>query len=240
MRSKSISRKGAAPEQAGSSPALRIGHRGACGHAPENTLASIEKAIALQCHLAEVDVRRTADGSLILLHDEHVDRTTNGKGAAADMNLADIRILDAGRGQKIPTLEEALSTAHGKIGLILELKAEGLAYDVCGIVRASGFPGEIIYASFLHDELQHVRRADPDARTLVLFARLPRDPAAEATRLQATHVGLRFDTATKPIVNALRKSRLAVFVYTVNKPADIARTRALGVDGIVSDFPDRI
>jgi len=218
---------------------LRIGHRGACGHAPENTLASIEKAISIGCDFTEVDVQRTADESLILLHDERVDRTTNGKGAAAEMTLADIRKLDAGGGQVIPTLEEALATAGGRIGLILELKAEGLAYDVCGIVRASGFPGEIIYASFLHDELQHVRRADPDARTLVLFKRLSKDPAAEATRLQATHVGLRFDTATLPLVKALHKARLRVFVYTVNRPADIARMRALGVDGIVSSHPDR-
>ena len=223
-----------------SKPVLCIGHRGACGHAPENTLASIEKAISLGCDLTEVDVQRTADGSLILLHDEGVDRTTNGKGPIADMNLEDVRRLVAGGGESIPTLEEALKTAHGRIGLILELKAEGLAYDVSGIVRASGFPGELIYASFLHDELQHVRRADPEAKTLVLFKRLPKNPAAEAIRLQATHVGLRFDTTTPALVKALHKARLTVFVYTVNKPADIARMRALGVDGIVSDFPDRI
>jgi len=218
---------------------LRIGHRGACGHAPENTLASIEQAIAFGCALTEVDVQRTADGSLILFHDELVDRTTDGKGLLADMELEDIRKLDAG-GRTIPTLEEALHAARGRIGLILELKAEGLAYDICGIVRASGFPGEIIYASYLHDELQHVRRADPDAKTLVLFKRLPKDPAAEAIRLQATHVGLRFDTATMPLVKTLHKARFTVFVHTVNKPADIARMRSLGVDGIVSNFPDRI
>lgn len=219
---------------------LRIGHRGAGGHAPENTLASIEKAVALGCAYTEVDVQRTADGSLILLHDERVDRTTNGKGAVADMNLEEIRKLDAGGGQTIPLLEEALGTAHGRIGLILELKAEGLAYDVCGTVQASGFSGGIIYASFLHDELQHVRRADPDARTLVLFKRLPGNPASEAVRLQATHVGLRFDNATPALVKALHKAHLTVFVHTVNKPADIVRMRALDVDGIVSDFPDRV
>jgi len=218
---------------------LRIGHRGACGHAPENTLASIEQAIAFRCALTEVDVQRTADGSLILLHDERVDRTTAGKGLLAEMELKDIRKLDAG-GQRIPTLEEVLHAAHGRIGLILELKAEGLAYDICGTVRASGFPGEIIYASFLRDELQHVRRADPNSKTLVLFKRLPKNPAAEATRLQVTHVGLRFDTATLPLVKTLRKARFTVFVYTVNKPADIAKMRSLGVDGIVSDYPDRI
>lgn len=219
---------------------FRIGHRGACGHAPENTLASIEQAVALGCALAEVDVRRTADGYLVLLHDERVDRTTNGTGPVAEMNLEGLRKLDAGGGERIPTLEEALQAANGRIGLILEVKAEGLAYDACGIVRASGFTGPIIYASFLHDELQHIRRIDPDANTMVLFKRLPKDPAAEAARLQATHVGLRFDTATIPLAKALHQAGLIVFVYTVNKPKDLQRMRTLNVDGIVSDFPDRI
>ncbi len=220
--------------------ALRIGHRGACGHAPENTLASIEKAISCACDLTEVDVRRTADGTLVLLHDERVDRTTNGQGPVAGMMLEDIRKLDAGGGQTIPTLEEALAAANGRIGLILELKAEGLAYDICAIVRASGFTGPVIYASFLHEELQHVRRADPDFRTLVLFKRLPKNPAAEAARLQATHVGLRVDMATLPLVGALHKAHLPVFVYTVNKPADIQKMRRLGVEGLISNYPDRL
>lgn len=219
---------------------LRIGHRGACGHAPENTLASIEQAVALGCALTEVDVRRTADGYLVLLHDPRVDRTTNGKGFVAEMNLDDLQKLDAGGGERIPTLDEALQAANGLIGLILEVKAEGLAYDLYGIVRSSGFTGQLIYASFLHDELQHIRRADPDAFTMVLFKKLSKDPAAEAARLQATHVGLRFDRATTALVKALHKAGLTVFVYTVNKPKDIQKMRALGVDGIVSDFPDRI
>ena len=219
---------------------LRIGHRGACGHAPENTLRSIDQAIRLGCDMVEVDVQRTKDGHLVLIHDLHVDRTTNGKGLVAEMDLEELRTLDAGGGQKIPTLEEALQAASGRIGLILEVKAEGLAYDLYSIVRASGFMGPVLYASFLHDELQHLRRADPEARIMVLLKRPPKDPTAEATRLQATHVGLRFDTATKPLVTRLHKARLTVVVYTANKPKDIQRMRAVGVDGIVSDFPDRI
>ncbi|MGH7208156.1 MAG: glycerophosphodiester phosphodiesterase [Nitrospiraceae bacterium] len=219
---------------------LRIGHRGACGHAPENTLRSIAQAIALGCDMFEVDVQRTKDGHLVLIHDPRVDRTTNGKGLVAEMDLEELRTLDAGGGQKIPTLEEALQAASGRIGLILEVKAEGLAYDLCSIVRASGFAGPILYASFLPDELQHLRRAEPEARLMLLLKRPPKDPVAEAARLQATHVGLRFDTATKPLVTTLHKARLTVFVYTVNKRKDIQRMRAVRVDGIVSDFPDRI
>lgn len=219
---------------------LRIGHRGARGYAAENTLASIEQAIALRCSFTEVDIQRTSDDELVLLHDERVDRTTNGRGLVSELTLSDIRKLDAGDGQLVPTLEEALKAAKGRIGLILELKTKGLAHDVCAIVRAGGQDRSVIYASFLHDELQHVRRIDPQAGTLVLFKWFSKAPVAQAVRLQATHVGLRFNTVTKRRVKAFHKVGLTLFVYTVNKPAEINRMKLLGVDGLISDFPDRI
>ena len=219
---------------------LRIGHRGACGHAPENTLESIERAIALRCDLTEVDIQRTSDDELVLLHDERVDRSTNGHGRVSELTLPDIRKLDAGGGQSPPTLDDALKSASGRIGLILELKTRGLAYDVCAIVRASGFDRPVIYASFLREELQHVRRIDSAAQTMILLTRKLTNPGAVAAGLRATHVGLRLDTVTKPFVIALHNKRLIVFAYTANQPAEISRMIALGVDGIISDFPDRI
>ncbi|MBS0181772.1 MAG: hypothetical protein JSS39_05170 [Nitrospira sp.] len=219
---------------------LRIGHRGARGYAPENTLASIEKAIALRCAFTEVDIQRTFDDALVLLHDNRVDRTTNGRGRVSELTLPDIRKLDAGDGQMVPTLEESLKAANGRIGLILELKNAGLAHDVCTIIRASGFNRPVIYASFLHEELQDVRRIDPHADTLALFKWFSKVPVAQAVRLQVTHVGLRFNTATRHRVNALHNAGLAVFVYTVNKPAAVTKMKILGVDGVISDFPDRI
>ena len=219
---------------------LRIGHRGACGHAPENTLASIERAIALRCAFTEVDVRRTSDDELVLLHDKRVNRTTNGRGRVAELTLPDIRTLDAGGGQSPPTLDDVLNAASGRIGLILELKTGGLAYDVCAIVRASGFNQPVIYASFLQEELQHVRRANPDAQTMILFTRLPTNPGAVAVGLHATHVGLRLNTVTEPLVTVLHNERLIVFAYTANTPDKINKMKALGVDGIISDFPDLV
>lgn len=219
---------------------LRIGHRGACGHTPENTLASIERAIALRCAFTEVDIRRTSDGELVLLHDERVERTTNGRGRVSELTLSDIRKLDAGGGQSPPTLDDVLKAASGRIGLILELKTGGLAYDACAIVRARGFNRPVIYTSFLQEELHHVRRADPDAQTMILFTRLPSNPCAAAARLHATHVGLRFNTVTKPLVTALHNERLIVFAYTANQPAEISKMNVLGVDGVISDFPDLV
>jgi glycerophosphoryl diester phosphodiesterase len=219
---------------------LRIGHRGACGYAPENTLASIEQAIALGCAFTEVDIRRTSDYELVLMHDERVNRTTNGRGRVSALTLPDIRQLDAGGGQSPPTLGDVLKTANGRIGLILELKIGGLAYDVCALVRASGFNRSVIYASFLQEELQHVRWADPNAQTMILFKRLPSNPSTAAMSLQATHVGLRIDTVTTSLVTALHTRDLLVLTYTANTPAEIERMKLLGVDGIISDFPDRL
>ncbi len=219
---------------------LRIGHRGACGYAPENTVASIEQAIALRCAFAEVDIQRTSDDELVLLHDERVDRTTNGRGYVSDLTLSDIRKLDAGGGQSPPTLGDALQAANGRIGLMLELKTGGLAYDACAIVRASGFNRPVIYASFLHEELQHVRRADPNAQTMILFTHLPTNPGAAAATLHTTHVGLRLATVTKPLVTALHHEGLIMFAYTCNRPAEIYSMTMLGVDGIISDFPDLV
>jgi glycerophosphoryl diester phosphodiesterase len=228
------------PNESPTRKVLRIGHRGACGYAPENTLASVEQAIALGCAFTEVDIRRTSDDELVLLHDEQVNRTTNGRGRVSALTLPDIRTLNAGGGQSPPTLDDVLKAANGKIGLILELKTGGLAYDVCAIVRASGFNRSVIYTSFLQEELQHVRQAVPNAQTMILFKRLPSNPGTAAMALQATHVGLRLDTVTTSLVTALHARGLLVFTYTANTPAEIEKMKWLGVDGIISDFPDLV
>ena len=161
-------------------------------------------------------------------------------GRVAELTLPDIRTLDAGGGQSSPTLDDVLNSSTGRIGLILELKTGGLAYDVCAIVRASGFTQPVIYASFLQEELQHVRRANPDAQTMILFTRLPTNPGAVAVGLHATHVGLRLNTVTEPLVTVLHNERLIVFAYTANTPDKINKMKALGVDGIISDFPNLV
>ena len=219
---------------------LRIGHRGAAGHAPENTLAAIQKGIALGVDFVELDVRRTADGGLVILHDATVNRTTDGKGRDDRLSLRDIEKLDAGNGEHVPTLEEVLKIAAGKAGLMLELKAEGVAQQTVESVREAGFKNSVIYASFLHDELKHVRTIDPEASLMVLFGGLSRATVSRAVKYGSSHVGLRHDKATRALVDSFHRADLLVFVYTANTPRDIQHALSLGVDGVISNFPDRI
>lgn len=218
---------------------LRIGHRGAAGHAPENTLAAIRKGIALGVDFVEIDVRRTADGVLVVLHDGTVNRTTNGKGRVDRLCLRDIEKLNAGSGEHIPTLDEVLRVARGEAGLMLELKVKGVAPQTVEVVREAGFRDPVIYASFLHDELKQVRTVDPGASLMVLFGSLSRISVPHAMKY-GPYVGLRHDKATRPLVDAFHRADLLVFVYTADAPSDIQHALSLDVDGIISNFPERI
>lgn len=219
---------------------LRIGHRGAAGHAPENTLAAIRKGIDLGVDFVEIDVRRTADGMLVILHDETVNRTTDGKGWIDRLSLQEAKRLKAGNGETIPTLEEALKAVAGQAGLLLELKVHGTAQQVVETVQGVGFTDPVIYASFLHDELTQVRTFDSKAALMALFGRLPGDPVVRAVTHGASHVGLRHATATRRLVEACHRASLRVCVYTADNPRDIQHALSLGVEGVISNYPERI
>ncbi|MBM4124352.1 MAG: hypothetical protein FJ246_05280 [Nitrospira sp.] len=219
---------------------LRIGHRGAAGYVTENTLASIAKAVELGADLVELDVLATRDGRLVVFHDRRLDRLTTGKGLVAETVWADLRRLTVTGGHRIPTLEEAVAAAEGKVGLMLELKAQGIADQLSDAMTRIGFAGPLIYASFFHDDLQRLRRLQPKAHTLALIVGRPVHPATFALDAKATHVGIAFETLDHPYVETLHAAGIKVFAFTVNDPTDIQRMAQLGVDGIVSDFPDRI
>jgi len=219
---------------------LRIGHRGAAGHAPENTLAAVRQGIELGVDFVEIDVRRTTDGVLVALHDATVNRTTNGRGRVEALSLGEVRKLDAGNGERIPTVEEVLQMAGGRTGLMLELKVDGLAHLTVQTVQKVQLDTPVIYASFLHKELTHVRAVETEAALMVLFDRLPRTPVPYAMQYQPVYVGLRHDRATRPLVEAFHRENVKVWVYTANSLTDIARAISIGVDGVISNFPERI
>jgi glycerophosphoryl diester phosphodiesterase len=216
---------------------LRIGHRGAAGHVLENTLGSIEKAIELGVDYVEIDLRLTRDGHVVVLHDATVDRTTNGHGRIKDLTLAQVKRIKTKDGQHVPTLEEVLKLTDGRVGLMLELKIRGLAKPVTEMVERSSFSSPVIYASFQHKELSHVREWAPSATIMPLISRGRIAPRIPAT-LDAHHVGIRFDRVTKPVVASLHAASLKIFVFTVNNSNDITRLKTIPVDGIISDYPE--
>ena len=132
---------------------LSIGHRGAAGHAPENTIAAIRKGIALKADFVEVDVQRTRDGRLVLMHDKFVERTTNGSGRVTELTWDELRTLDAGEGERIPLLEDALAAVNGRIGIILETITPGIGADLylATPAREADFTGDLRILSARRD-----------------------------------------------------------------------------------------
>ena len=202
-------------------------------------MAAIRAGIGLGADFVEMDVQRTADGRLVVLHDALVDRTTNGNGLVAEMTWDDLQLLDAGGGERVPSLEAALDAAVGA-GVMLEVKAPGIAVDMYSAVQASGFSGAVVYASFLHAEVLAIRTIDPLARTLALIEDVPVSGAAFAREAGANLVGLSIDFATAEVVRTLHDAELEVWVYTINDPRLIEQVIGLGVDGVISDFPERV
>lgn len=234
---------------AGLPPYLRIGHRGAAGHVPPgNTIASIVAALRLGVDLVEVDIQRTRDGQLIVLHDRLLQGSTTGTGYVCERSLDEIRQLRTVPGdQPIPTLAEVLQAVNGHAGttgrppgLMLEVKQAGTAQNVLRAMRECGFQHSIFYASFLHAELRVIRCNDPAAKTIALLEGVPIDPIAFALQAQATHAGIAMDSLSADFVRALHGAGVGVFAWTADQPEEIARARSAGVDGIISNYPDRL
>ena len=222
-------------------PCLRIGHRGAAGHAPGNTLLSIEKALRLGVDVIEIDVQQTADGHLIVLHDRTLDASTTGRGPVVARSLSEIRrIRTVPGGLAIPTLEEVLACVNKRAGLMIELKVLGIAKQALDAVRNADFDGAVYYASFLHEELLSVRELDANAATIALFEGTPVNMAAFALDAKATHAGLSIHSLSHRFVEALHEAGVRVFTWTVDEPGQIAFAKSCGVDGLISNFPDRL
>jgi glycerophosphoryl diester phosphodiesterase len=220
---------------------LRIGHRGAAGHAAGNTLLSIETALQLGVDLIEIDVQRTSDGHIIVLHDRHLHPSTNGTGPVAQTSLHEIRSLRTVPGnQPIPTLSEVLACVNGRAGLMIEFKVSAIAAEVVKIVANARFVGKVYYASFLHEELLAVRALDANAPTIALLEGTPVNMTAFAIDAKATHAGLSIHSLSRQFVNRLHQAGIQVFTYTVDDPDQIEFARASGVDGLISNYPERL
>jgi glycerophosphoryl diester phosphodiesterase len=221
-----------------------FGHRGARGHEPENTLRSVRKALELGADGIEVDVYVVED-RLIVIHDDTLERTTNGAGRVAEKSFAYLRSLDAGQGERIPVLEEVFDTVNRRAVINVELKGPGTAAPVVRLIeRYVGERGwrheDFLVSAFDPAQIETAKRLLPEIPTGALIEKAPPDLAAFAERLGAwsLHPGTR--CVTPELVADAHRRGLKVFVFTVNKPAEIAAMAALGADGVFTDYPDRV
>ena len=236
---------------------LRIAHRGASGPglAPENTLAACEKALQIGVDILEIDVRATRDGQLVVLHDSALDRTTNGTGLVADLLGDQVRQLDAGRwfspdfaGERVPLLEDVLDLARNQALVLIEIKADGIAERVLQAIEAMNAAERVVVQAFNPQTVQRLNLLAPTLPTALLVGQLPTTPSrVRARRLvrQVLQVGANalamwYAVLTPPFLEETRKRGIAVWAWTVDEDIAMRDLATMGVQGIITNQPDRL
>ncbi len=224
---------------------LKIGHRGAKGHLAENTLESIEKALEFKVDAIEIDVHRCRSGELVVIHDFTLDRTTDGSGEIAKKTLAELKVLKVEYEFKIPLLTEVLDLIAGKCVINIELKGLNTATATSEIIKH--YIGEnnwkyedFIVSSFQKNELFQMRKLDKKVPLGILSKASVTEAIELGKLLKASAIHPSLGIITRDNVKASHKAGFKVNVWTVNEPEDIERMKGFGVDGIISDFPDRL
>lgn len=223
-------------------------HRGASVDAPENTLAAFRAAVEQDADGVELDVQLTADGHVVVCHDETLDRTTDGTGPLKDRTLAELQALDAGAGERVPTLAQVLELlAPTRLEINVELKNSvepypGLQAATLAVVRHAGMADRVWYSSFAHETLPPLRALEPTARLGLLVSRARSGKvAAAATAMGAAAVHPRGDRLLIPgWAAAVRRAGLALHVWTVDSPLLARRAAALGVDAVITNRPGEL
>lgn len=216
---------------------LKIGHRGARAYAPENTITSFKKAIEIGIDAIELDVRKTKDNKLVVIHDTDVKRTTNGKGLVSELKLAEIKELSTEGSEKIPTLEEALDFIDKKVKVFIELKEAGIEEQVLDLVHKKGMADNVVIVSFLEEALRKVRNMDNKIETGLIYARHS-NPLKAALELKANYLLALYRFTHTANVEKAHQNGLKIIVWTVNTVEEVKEYSEKSVDGITSDKPD--
>ena len=228
-----------------SSKLVVCGHRGAMGHTTENTLASIKKGIELKADMLEIDVFKIKSGELVVFHDDNLDRITNAKGKIEDYTFEELRkVLVEGKHQ-IPTLQEVIEAINKKAVLNIELKGTNTATDTYQIIEEYKKKGwrnkDFFISSFRVQELQKMRSLSKKIAIGLLTYKDPIDSIIKTGKeLNAQAINPYFKTLTAENVAVMKANNFKVYTWTVNEPEDIKNLQGLKVNGIITDYPERI
>ena len=224
---------------------LVIGHRGAMGHETENSLPSIQKALDLGVDMIEIDVFKIQSGEIAVFHDKRVDRLTNGGGLIEEYNVYDMRKLILEGNHKIPLLQDVLKLIDKQSALNIELKGAGTAHRVNFImnyyVEKQGWTWDnFLISSFNWDELRDMREKNLEVPIAVLTEKDPLKAIAVAKELNAVAINPNYRSLNASNIEEIHKAGLKIYTWTANDPEAIQKLLDLGVDGIISDFPERV
>ena len=218
-----------------------IAHRGASGHAPENTMAAFQLALEQGADGIELDVMLSKDGQLVVIHDDTVDRTTNGIGRVKDMTLAQLKALDAGNGEQIPTLEEVLETFDGRFLINIELRNYATPLDplprvVAELIKSNGFSRSVFVSTFNPINLIRFRRLCPKVKLGLLTG-----PGKakfwmwHLFKYDALHPY--YEDVDRVLVSMAKAHQKEINVWTVDDPDEIRRLGAIKVDSLITNYP---
>jgi glycerophosphoryl diester phosphodiesterase len=228
---------------------MAIAHRGASSYAPENTVAAFELAIQIGARHIELDVHSTSDGHVVVIHDDAVDRTTNGSGPVTGYTRAALTALDAGSwfdprfaGERIPTLGDVLERYKGRAHIHLEIKGRsvGLSQQAADLVRRHGMANQVTITSFQRAKLEETRAHAPELPIGWLVAQVDDATIAQARGLGLTQLCPRADTVTPDLVNRLHAEGFVVRAWGVATEDLMRRVVTAGADGMTVNFPDKL
>ena len=225
---------------------LNIGHRGAKGHVAENTIASIKKAIELGADGIEIDVFRCLTGEIVLFHDKTLDNLSNGTGYIEEKSLSELKELNIlGSKHSIPTLEEVIKSIGKEVFLNIELKGSDTSKGSLEMVNKYVKSGKIklsniLFSSFNWNELVKLRNLDSDVKIALITGEDPMDAISPALTLNAIAINPNYKKLNKDNVQKIFSSGLKIYTWTVNNKLDIIKVKSLKVNGIITDFPERI
>lgn len=213
-----------------------MGHRGAAALEPENTLLSIRRAMEIGVDAVEIDVRLSKDKAPVVIHDATVDRTTSGTGAVNSFSSNEIKRLDAGKGETVPTLQEVFDLIGNKVTIVIELKEEGTERLVVELIEKNKLDDNVYVISFWHSLIRAVKKMNGRIRTGVLLVGCPVDPCI-ATRASADALVMKYNFVNRQFVDIAHEEGLKVFIWNIDERHLLQPYADMNVDGIGTNDP---
>lgn len=220
-----------------------MGHRGASAYEPENTLRSFKRAIDMGVDMIELDAYLCKSGEVVVIHDETIDRTTNGHGKVKDIIYDKLKNLDAGKGEHIPLLEEVFDLVNQKIIINIEIKDSDTVKNIAELINKyikvkHWSTDRFIVSSFNHDDIKKFHEYCPSVKTGALFEKYDKDIAKRTIELAASFLIIDYREISEKLIKDAHEAGLKIFAYTVNNKSEAEKLKFMQLNGIATDYPD--